>query len=289
MYVGVYEPDVSQEELDADDWYIGRHVMVPSNLEDIEDMERRTRDYSHAVFQFTDNPSDILCLRICSLKEDCYQVLKHYWWIESLMVSPLRQEGRVPRMAYVPFIIRVLLTQQDLLFRLCDVNDSSITPFSFLSEVQQYSLHGSAQLLGFNMRDLLYTNSRVFKLQMPEFWDLVANPQPLGQDPFLTNEKFQLLCTNSLESWMYACRSLKLLDISNRHHLISYLAEKSNRPCLISYLAEKYDKLAPFKVNPNDIGGPSPPLDCPESRSWATFTVGQKAGLLHVQKIEIDC
>eukprot|EP01057_Protomagalhaensia_wolfi_P003281 Protomagalhaensia_wolfi_Nauph_80__3280@NODE_333_length_2766_cov_10_232490_g250_i0_p1_GENE_NODE_333_length_2766_cov_10_232490_g250_i0NODE_333_length_2766_cov_10_232490_g250_i0_p1_ORF_typecomplete_len404_score23_18_NODE_333_length_2766_cov_10_232490_g250_i011072318 len=296
MHLGVYEPDVTQEEMDEDGWYIGRHVMIPRQLVDIEEMYTRTQDYSREVFEFTENPCNIFGFHIASSKRNCYYVLRDYRWIDTSLVSHLRCDGVVPEMAFVPYLIRVLLSQTDLVTRLCDVSDTSLTPSIFLSRVQQYTLDNSAPLFGFDVKDLLFKQSQVFKLRSSEFWDVKANPV-LGQDPCLTPHKFRILCSNSMESWLYACRSLELLEFSSRERLVEYVTEK-------------YECLDPFDLNlveaklgiePEqrskafavmDLSIPSRqfvPHNVPKSLggTWASFTVGQRAALLHVRKIQV--
>eukprot|EP01056_Protomagalhaensia_sp_Gyna25_P001365 Protomagalhaensia_sp_Gyna_25__1364@NODE_1687_length_1623_cov_20_142677_g1381_i0_p1_GENE_NODE_1687_length_1623_cov_20_142677_g1381_i0NODE_1687_length_1623_cov_20_142677_g1381_i0_p1_ORF_typecomplete_len506_score85_78_NODE_1687_length_1623_cov_20_142677_g1381_i0621579 len=303
MYLGVYVPD-TEESMESEDWYIGHHVMVPSALHTLETLYEDTFSLHAQCFSFTKNPGDIFGFPKATTKRDLYDRSTTCWtWVYlETCGSSAESNGdgakgyKGSSLVFTPFFIRLLLTQTELVDRLCDASDESLTPASFLTEVQQFRLYANRVLFGYDMRALLWTHSRVFKLEPGSFWDL---NQKVGPDPSITHLKLDLLCSNCFEAWYYATRSVGGHEKWRQHEVLEWVTAE-------------YDQLEPFHLDPVeaklqlvqkrydprrgnlaiiDMNIPAeqfvpPPHDPEKGGTFAIFQVGQRAGLLFVRKIE---
>eukprot|EP01057_Protomagalhaensia_wolfi_P006147 Protomagalhaensia_wolfi_Nauph_80__6146@NODE_897_length_1903_cov_6_802039_g675_i0_p1_GENE_NODE_897_length_1903_cov_6_802039_g675_i0NODE_897_length_1903_cov_6_802039_g675_i0_p1_ORF_typecomplete_len519_score89_69ANTH/PF07651_16/0_098ANTH/PF07651_16/6_1e03_NODE_897_length_1903_cov_6_802039_g675_i03471873 len=306
MYLGVYVPD-TEESMESENWYIGNHVMTPSSLETLETLYEDTFDLYAQCFSFTGNPSNIFGFPKGTTKRDLYDRSTTCWtWVYLETCGPdslTKYTGGTEKgykgssLVFAPFLTRLLLTQAELVDRLCDVSDESLTPAAFLREVQQFRLHSDKTLFGYDMKALLWEHSRVFKLEPEGFWDL---KQHVGSDPTISRLKLDLLCSNCFESWYYATRSLGGHEKWRQHEALDWVTTE-------------YDGLDPFHLEPveaklqliqrrgYDPGRGNlaiidmnilpeqfvpPPHDPEKGGAFAVFQVGQRAGLLFARKIE---
>eukprot|EP01057_Protomagalhaensia_wolfi_P005879 Protomagalhaensia_wolfi_Nauph_80__5878@NODE_758_length_2025_cov_5_787009_g569_i0_p1_GENE_NODE_758_length_2025_cov_5_787009_g569_i0NODE_758_length_2025_cov_5_787009_g569_i0_p1_ORF_typecomplete_len459_score70_05HPIH/PF13323_6/58HPIH/PF13323_6/2_3HPIH/PF13323_6/2_9e03_NODE_758_length_2025_cov_5_787009_g569_i03091685 len=300
-YLGVYVPETNGEPTDSEDWYIGQYIMG---------QKAHTIEYlyedSFVLYRqcFTYEPSMASgALTRGHAKKELYEGSTTYWdWVPIAHREVSTSDPPhylVPSLSFVPFLIRVLLTQRDLVGRLCDVNDESLTPYSFLLGVQQIQLDSqNTSVFGCDIKVLLRQNSRVFKLEPSTFWDL---NQEIGPDPTMSRPKFDLLCSDGLDPWLYVCRSLACFEKSSQHDALEWIFQK-------------YPGLAPFNLCPIeaklrlqdgydplngsrgmsailDLNLPSeqfvpPPYDPEKGGMFGTFQVGRQAGVLHVRKLE---
>eukprot|EP01056_Protomagalhaensia_sp_Gyna25_P001832 Protomagalhaensia_sp_Gyna_25__1831@NODE_196_length_4510_cov_17_615746_g151_i0_p2_GENE_NODE_196_length_4510_cov_17_615746_g151_i0NODE_196_length_4510_cov_17_615746_g151_i0_p2_ORF_typecomplete_len513_score78_18_NODE_196_length_4510_cov_17_615746_g151_i023393877 len=311
-FLGVYVPERSDEEAaesgeeGEDSWYIGDYVMRDTDLKTIEYLYEDSFQLYLQCFSYEANMCSGRLHRGHS-KREFYTESTTYWsWVPGALHSD--SEGitpshpfTVPSLYLVPFLVRALLTQTHLLRRLCDTQDQSITPYSFLSAVQQIRLDSAAArtpLFGLDIRTVLETHSRVFKLEPAEFWDLNVD---IGQDPTMGRTKFDLLCrTDGLDPWLYVCRSLACHEKSSQHEALDRINDAY--PGLIPFdlrpieaklrLEDGYDPLGGSRgmLAVLDLNLPSkqfvPPPHDPQKRGmFGTFQVGQRAAVLHVRKI----
>eukprot|EP01057_Protomagalhaensia_wolfi_P006122 Protomagalhaensia_wolfi_Nauph_80__6121@NODE_881_length_1918_cov_64_640766_g661_i0_p1_GENE_NODE_881_length_1918_cov_64_640766_g661_i0NODE_881_length_1918_cov_64_640766_g661_i0_p1_ORF_typecomplete_len475_score82_84_NODE_881_length_1918_cov_64_640766_g661_i03711795 len=304
-YLGVYIPE-TEESMESQDWYIGNYVMMPYQLETLESLYEQTFDLYRQCFsasgcefsfpkgtekrQFYDR-STTCCTWVPYLEEN---KLAESEFDGDLLIDVNAQRTcyKVVSLAFVPFLIRLLLTQVDLVDRLIgDSSDELLTPSTFLTAVQQFRLFDNQSLFGYNIKKLLWEHSRVFKLEPGIFWDL---DEPVGVDPTITSTKLELLCSNCFEAWHYATRSMGGHEKWRQHEALDWISTQ-------------YDGLEPFDLEPieaklrlvdrreyDPCRGNLAIIDMnidskqfvPPSHAGALaiFQVGQRAGLLQLSK-----
>eukprot|EP01057_Protomagalhaensia_wolfi_P001173 Protomagalhaensia_wolfi_Nauph_80__1172@NODE_1692_length_1396_cov_30_069270_g1314_i0_p1_GENE_NODE_1692_length_1396_cov_30_069270_g1314_i0NODE_1692_length_1396_cov_30_069270_g1314_i0_p1_ORF_typecomplete_len421_score65_75RNA_pol_Rpo13/PF12136_8/6_5e02RNA_pol_Rpo13/PF12136_8/7_6_NODE_1692_length_1396_cov_30_069270_g1314_i0711333 len=81
----------------------------------------------------------------------------------------------------IPFLVRVLIQEEELRDRLCDVGDSTLTPGSFLKVIHETGgSYEEVRPFGIDALELLLRNTNVYKLPFNDFFNLT---NPLGVDP----------------------------------------------------------------------------------------------------------
>eukprot|EP01057_Protomagalhaensia_wolfi_P005962 Protomagalhaensia_wolfi_Nauph_80__5961@NODE_79_length_3929_cov_112_472751_g60_i0_p2_GENE_NODE_79_length_3929_cov_112_472751_g60_i0NODE_79_length_3929_cov_112_472751_g60_i0_p2_ORF_typecomplete_len385_score49_01_NODE_79_length_3929_cov_112_472751_g60_i01591313 len=87
----------------------------------------------------------------------------------------------------VPYLARVLLQDEELVEKLCDVNNRSLTPGKFLKEIQglawssEQECEGPPRIFNIEVLPLLLENTNVYCLPLKDFWRIDPN-KSLGVD-----------------------------------------------------------------------------------------------------------